>query len=167
MKEYNQFKAIQFPSKASDLALLSYEISLQEIEALFGIAHQESANAWEVPGPTLYWGFEYVCGLQIVLEFHLSKDFVNICADLPEMDHILSHLALPQKNIWRRSSDDAQLTQIHTMHNLEWALWRQDDNGHKEIIKNYEWEREAYCQLKEFEKLHHKQTYWIEKQTIR
>lgn len=164
MKETHQFKVIQLSTKATDLALLCYKISLPELEAIYWCAHQESSDAWEVPGPTLYWGLQFECGLEVVLEFLLTKDYVNVCADLPEIEHILKHLALPKVEMWRIPDDDQMLWRRYTKPDTTWSLWRQDENGHKELFKKYSWEREAYCQLSEFEILGHKQTYWIEKQ---
>lgn len=165
MNDIHHFKAIRFPSKASDLSLLSFETSLPGLETIYGIAHLDSTEEWDVPGPTLYWGLRYKCGLEVVLEYHLSKNYVNVCADLPEIDHILKHLQYPSQTMWRIANDDELLVRRYPKQNTTWILWRQDDNGHKEIFKKYSWEREAYCQLCDFENLHHKQTYWIENQT--
>ena len=43
------------------------------------------------------------------------------------------------------------------------ALWRQGDNGHKFLIESFPCKIDAVKAMKDFEKLHHKQTYWIEK----
>jgi len=47
--------------------------------------------------------------------------------------------------------------------NAKWALWRQDDNGNKFHIKDFENESEADSKALEFEARGHKQTYWVEK----
>ena len=43
-----------------------------------------------------------------------------------------------------------------------WALWRQDDNGHRERMRTYEVRADAERALARLEALGHKQTYWIE-----
>ena len=44
----------------------------------------------------------------------------------------------------------------------QWLLIRQDDNGNREVMEVFTDEGEAKDRLAEFEKKHHKQTYWIE-----
>ena len=155
-------KRLDLPAAVLDITILSFRVSLPEIENAYGSAHQESSDPLAVPGPTLYWGLEYTCGLRIILEFLLSKDFLYVCADSPEMEHILDHLSLPIKDLWQLASDDETLIKYFPKSNYVWTLWRQDDNGYKELIKKFGWEREAQCRLRQFEKLHHKQTYWLE-----
>jgi hypothetical protein len=47
-------------------------------------------------------------------------------------------------------------------HPAQWALWRQDDNGHKFLICVRKTRDEAERARKDFEKHHHKQYYFIE-----
>ena len=42
-----------------------------------------------------------------------------------------------------------------------WVLWRQDDNGVRVAFRRFDGREEAEARLREFEALHHKQTYWI------
>ena len=156
-KRFELFKI--FP----DIGLLSFKISLPEIEMIYGIAHQETGEGWDAPGPALYWGFEYACDLKISLEFHRLNDHVYVYSDQPEIEHILGHLSLPIKDLWQVPAEDDRFIKYFPPNKSIWNLWRQDDNGHKEIFKSYNWEREARCRLRQFEKLHHKQTYWLEK----
>lgn len=149
------------------LEVLSFKISLPEVEQVYGSAHDESSGAYGEPGPTLYWYFEYSCGLKIMIEFRLSKDYVNIRADQPEIEHILGHINLPMKDVWQIPKDDYILVKYFEPNKYEWQLWRQDDNGHKEQIKIFSREREALCRLRQFEKLHHKQTYWLERYGVK
>jgi hypothetical protein len=43
-----------------------------------------------------------------------------------------------------------------------WELWRQDDNGFRVFIANFDDREMALDALARFESQHHKQTYWIE-----
>jgi hypothetical protein len=43
-----------------------------------------------------------------------------------------------------------------------WELWRQDDNGVRNLIAGFEDQEAALAALARFESQHHKQTYWIE-----
>lgn len=163
MSEIEIPKRFELLRTIPDVVFFSFKVSLPEIEMVYGRAHQESSTAWNVPGPALYWGFEYACELKILFEFHCFHKYVNIYADQPGTEHILSHLSLPMKDVWQVPTDDERLNKYFPPNNSAWNLWRQDDNGHKEIFKTYSWEREARCRLRQFEKLHHKQTYWLEK----
>lgn len=46
---------------------------------------------------------------------------------------------------------------------MSWQLWRQDDNGHRFLVGEYEDLATAEARMAELMKCHHKQTYWIEK----
>ncbi len=43
-----------------------------------------------------------------------------------------------------------------------WALWRQDDNGHRFIISLVQTLPQAQQERESYESLGHKQCYWIE-----
>ena len=43
-----------------------------------------------------------------------------------------------------------------------WELWRQDDNGVRVLIANFDDREMAFAALARFESQHHKQTYWLE-----
>ncbi|HOE72841.1 MAG: hypothetical protein BWZ01_02597 [Deltaproteobacteria bacterium ADurb.BinA179] len=45
---------------------------------------------------------------------------------------------------------------------VRWALWRQDDNGHRYIVCVTRSREEAELALKNYEAHHHKQYYFIE-----
>lgn len=46
---------------------------------------------------------------------------------------------------------------------LPWALWRQDDNGNREIMRRFAERDEAERAMREYEARPHKQTYWVER----
>ncbi|VFU18384.1 hypothetical protein SCFA_820017 [anaerobic digester metagenome] len=47
-------------------------------------------------------------------------------------------------------------------HSSRWALWRQDDNGLKFLVCIRKTRQEAEEAQKAFERLHHKQLYFVE-----
>jgi hypothetical protein len=47
-----------------------------------------------------------------------------------------------------------------------WLLYRQDDNGVKAVIREFEYHPEAVAALQEFEHRGHKQMYWIEEKPL-
>jgi GNAT superfamily N-acetyltransferase len=44
----------------------------------------------------------------------------------------------------------------------QFELWRQDDNGNRVLIRSFAERPDAEAALRQFESLHHKQTYWVE-----
>lgn len=44
-----------------------------------------------------------------------------------------------------------------------WQLWRQDDNGHRFLVGEYEDRATVEARMAELMKCHHKQIYWVEK----
>ena len=43
-----------------------------------------------------------------------------------------------------------------------WALWRQDDNGNRELMRRFASRADAEREMRDYEARGHKQTYWIE-----
>jgi hypothetical protein len=43
-----------------------------------------------------------------------------------------------------------------------WALWRQDENGHRFIVSVVRKQEQAQQERQSYESLRHKQCYWIE-----
>jgi hypothetical protein len=46
---------------------------------------------------------------------------------------------------------------------MRWELWRLDDNGNQVLIAAFADRSAAEQELARFEKLHHKQTYWLQR----
>jgi len=44
----------------------------------------------------------------------------------------------------------------------QWQLWRQDDNGNRVMVRAFTDHDEAKAELRRFESLQHKQTYWLD-----
>ena len=44
----------------------------------------------------------------------------------------------------------------------QWALWRQDDNGHRFLVSIMRTQAQAQQKRESYERLGHKQCYWIE-----
>lgn len=62
--------------------------------AWFGEPHTrlKEIDSFTEPEPCVDWAFIYDCGLEIVVSFYFGNNFVKICSDLPEIDHIFRHL---------------------------------------------------------------------------
>ena len=45
---------------------------------------------------------------------------------------------------------------------VEWALWRQDDNGNRALMRRFATRGEAEREQRAYEARGHKQTYWVE-----
>lgn len=58
-------------------------------------------------------------------------------------------------------SRDAALGQDYLT--MIWQLWRQDDNGHRFLVGEYEDRTTAEVRMAELMTCHNKQTYWVEK----
>ena len=58
--------------------------------------------------------------------------------------------------------DFDDLTWTDETRQVEWQLWRQDDNGNRVRIRAFTGLAKATAALASFERLAHKQTYWIE-----
>ena len=43
-----------------------------------------------------------------------------------------------------------------------WAVWRQDDNGHRFLVSVMRTQAQALKERESYERLGHKQCYWIE-----
>jgi hypothetical protein len=149
-------KRLNLPVAWARQSLCGFSVSQSDVEVLFGPPHSHLENSLEVAGPTDYWAFEFDCGLQVVLEYPTGPDCLIVVADAPETDHVLNHLRLP----WPLPPD--QRVELQPKSAERWQLFRQDDNGHQFIIKEFAFEREANCELQKYESLSHKQTYWLQ-----
>ncbi len=49
----------------------------------------------------------------------------------------------------------------------QWELWRQDDNGNRDLIRTFDDGAAAREALARFESLEHKQIYWLEERPAR
>lgn len=45
---------------------------------------------------------------------------------------------------------------------MTWQLWRQDDNGHRFLVGEYQDKADAEARMAELMVCIHKQTYWID-----
>lgn len=100
---------------------------------------------------TRFFLVEYLDAREVVTEIGCLNNPETIAKDL---DEILEVLELSTSNI------------IYLFDNIKLIpheLWRQDDNGHKFLIKTFPCKADAVKAMKEFERRLHKQTYWIEK----
>lgn len=167
-----EMEPLLFPVSFADIPLIYFKAEEQAIMDQFDAAHQKSPEdeIFGEPAPCLYWAFRYSCGLEIVITYYLHSKWVKVCADAPEVEHILNHLKLPTPDLWRidraKPEDVSEWLDYFRKQgwdfNARWELWRQDDNGHKHRVAQLSSKREANCRADEFERKGHKQTYWVE-----
>jgi hypothetical protein len=164
---------LSFPVSFGDIPLIEFKAAEQDLVERFGVPHQHSSGD-EIsgePGPCVYWAFGFSCGLKIVITHYLGAEWVKVCADSPEVEHIIRHLKLPTPNLWR--VDHAEPVNVQSWldyfreqgwdFNARWELWRQDDNGQTHRVAQLTSKRDAHCLADEFERMGHKQMYWVEK----
>jgi hypothetical protein len=146
------------PFLDSNPAIPFLGITKTELEQRFGHPCDQE-NAWGL-GPCLYWGFEAECGLQLVIVFYELKQLTYLYLDEPELDHALLHLSWQASQVEPAVRDSFE--SCFGKRPLHWQVCRQDDHGNRFVINAFATDREAACLLQSFERLHHKQTYWIE-----
>lgn len=146
------------PFLDSNPAIPFLDIPKTELEQRFGAAcEQEDGSGL---GPCLYWGFEADCGLQLVVVFFELKGLTYLHLEEPELDHALLHLGWQASQVGPTVRDSFE--SYFGKRPSHWQVCRQDGNGNRFVINAFATHREATCLLQSFERLHHKQTYWIE-----
>lgn len=104
------------------------------------------------------WFMEHPCGLAVVVIHRMDDDWwVN--ANDADLDHVLHHLDLPARRVWRADRDLPELD----LGADPWLLWRYDDNGNQVEVKRFASRLAAECSMRTFEARGHHQTYVIER----
>ena len=146
------------PFLDTDPAIPFLSITKTELEQRFGDAcDQEDVLGI---GSCWYWGFEAECGLQLMIVFYELKKLTYLHLEEPELDHALLHLGWQASQVEPTVRDSFEL--YFGKRPSYWRVCRQDDTGNRYVINAFATHREAACLLQLFERLHHKQTYWIE-----
>src|SRR5690348_2946686 len=102
-------KVLPFPVSFSDVPFLMFKVSEEDLVKHFGPYHDRlTDNSFTEPDTCVYWAFQFVCGLEIVITHYDHSNWVTVCADLPEVDHILRHLNFPTPNLWRIEDADPE-----------------------------------------------------------
>jgi hypothetical protein len=65
---------------------------------------------------------------------------------------------------WRQAILPGEMLDIRP--SAQWQLWRQDDNGNRVMIRAFANRDEAEAELRHFESLQHKQTYWLDERPV-
>lgn len=104
------------------------------------------------------WLLEHPCGLALVVA-HRAGDEWQVSPDDADLDHVLHHLALPARAIWRADHDMPQMD----LGAEPWLLWRYDDNGNQVEVRRFASRLAAECSMRTFEARGHHQTYVIER----
>ncbi len=108
-------------------------------------------------GPMKAWTSRFACGCELAVWAveSFAGRYVAVLSIDPDIDHVLHHFAFP--TTWRIDLKDAPLP-------IEpWSLFRQDDNGNRFHIRDFDSKCSADCARREFEGRGHKQLYTIEK----
>ena len=113
-------------------------------------------------GPDAYdaWFLEYPCGLEAVVGQRAGGGWW-VGANDADLDHVLHHIALPARRVWRADRDAPDMK----LGGEPWALWRYDDNGNQVEVRRFASRLAAECSMRTFEARGHHQTYVVEQLT--
>lgn len=127
------------------------------LQAHFGPHHE--VGVLEGIGDARYWTLRYPCGCELGIEFTdgLGGPGFSVRSNDPDLAHALHHFGLPVD--WRRDEDPAP----RVLPVERWSLFRQDDNGGRFHIRDFDSKFSAECARRTFEARGHKQLYTIEK----
>jgi hypothetical protein len=151
-----------FPERlAEGVKWRTFEVALSDAEFSsvrnrFGEPHPD-VDFLDGIGPMKAWMSRFPCGCELaVWEVDgITGRNVRVLSNDPDLDHVLHHFALPVS--WRIEPKDAPFP-------IErWSLFRQDDNGNRFHIRDFDSMFSAECARREFEGRGHKQLYTIEK----
>lgn len=104
------------------------------------------------------WLLAYPCGLEVAVGQRAGGEWW-VSADDADLDHVLHHLALPARRVWRADRDLPEMA----LGGEPWALWRYDDNGNQVVVRRFASRLAAECSMRTFEARGHRQTYVIER----
>lgn len=174
----DEFKTLSFPVAFPDVPGFLIQLPNATCESLREkLGAPQTTGTVDGIGDADYWGFEFECGLQVVIEclhkFHV-KIGARVVADSPEVAHVQRHLLfLPEESHPISEEDLAselkRLVQYYPNRQEEidnlhaWQVCRIDDNGNVYKVGEPTSERDARCTVKQFEVRPHKQMYWCEK----
>lgn len=134
----------------------------QELDLLSSFGTPKTRAVQSDGNSVFYWDLEWSCELVMGLEFDQLSEVLTVRLDLPETEHALRHLGFEVADIWSLEKDaPLRFAELAGHDDRLWQLWRQDDNGHAELIRTGLAERDASCREHELEDRGHKQTYWI------
>lgn len=141
----------------NETALFTSDVALSAIAHRFGPCVPGDDH---VPGlgPSKLWISRFACGCELALlhlELAPAGRQLGVLSNDPDIDHVLHHFAFPAN--WRIDAKEAPLpVEI-------WSLFRQDDNGNRFHIRDFDSKFSADCARREFEGRGHKQLYTTEK----
>ncbi|MCE9668426.1 hypothetical protein LY474_11440 [Myxococcus stipitatus] len=139
----------------SDLPIAEAMLSRVEFERRWGPPHV-SAPEGDGAGPEEYWGWRARCGFQFFVRYLKDKDTFGIYAALDELDHALAHLD------WWRGEVRWRLDAHEPLRKHGWAVYRQDDTGHRHDVCVMASRPHAECLARMMEARAHKQWYAVE-----
>lgn len=162
---------------------LPFPLPLPDSPSFLVVAHVPAPFMIKDLGPAMHtdwgdglgqadlWGYEYPCGLQVVIEyFHGSRGGL-ILADSPEIEHVLRHIPVPRdfcirvdqeslesavKSLLKAFPDRQQ--EIDALHSFQ--VWRQGTDGNPFKVGSSTSKRDAECWVNHLDSLGHHQHYW-------
>ena len=114
-------------------------------------------------GPMEVWTLGWPCGCEAALwrvhTLDAPPSEVDVLSNDADVEHVLHHLALPGIVRWRADSlaDEQRPRRPEPL-----QLVRQDDNGHRFLMRRFDSRVAAECAQRTFEARGHKQLYLIE-----
>lgn len=129
----------------NEIAVFTSDVDLDAVVKRFGM-RIPSADVLEGLGPMQLWLARFPCGCELALvhlELAPQGRQLGVVSNDSDLDHVLHHFALPIT--WRIEPKDAPFP-------IErWSLFRQDDNGNRFRIRDFDSMFSAECARREFE----------------
>ncbi len=166
ISEVKPFEPLAPPVSWPRVSLVSFRLPRAEIERELGAPQERDADSNGV-GPMDVWAMRFPCGLEVLLlAFHrdasLARDvsadepcWVEIQSNSTELEHIAAHLPFELVDISLWEPD------LRTSPAAEWAVMRQDDNGHVFRVEEHASRCAAERAVQRLESGKHKQMYWL------
>lgn len=152
-----------------DRALLAFALPAAEIVRRFGPAHRQMDENDHEPGPCEYWAYTFPCGLFVFIIHHLQAgdEYIGtVCADAPEIDHILHHLPLADCITWRLDRDVTGFYEDWYGSPRRFSVVREDDQGYQHEISAHPTRRAANCIRRGLEAFSQQQLYFTRENLI-
>lgn len=131
------------------------QVSRADFERRWGPPHFRDLEG-DGLGPTDYWGWRADCGFQFFVFYLKVTDDFHLMTSEEELSHALAHLDWWRDEVvWRANPGAPPLTD-------GWAVYRQDDTGHRHDVCVMTSRGHAECLARRMEARAHKQWYAVE-----
>ena len=150
-------------AKVLDIELMMLELPYEDIVKRFGAGQPDAC--FDAPGPCVVWKIEPYDDLIVILQNHTAKDRTMLYANSLELDFIKSLMGFHE--MWRidlNIIDKRIRAELERCYSTDlFDLIRIDDNGVEYAMFSKLGKYEAKYKLEDFERRHHKQTYFLRK----